>query len=200
MRSTGCGPYFDCKVGFYTSFSPNAIVSCQECSSNNPSDSAWVTSGLSPNDETSCLWECVKQRAIWNGSYYGTIGKCLLLNRPTPRNQPGFYSLPSVQSCGIGWTSERSNAVYASDCRPCPKLIAGAQWVMNSFVCEWECTIGTRLGGVCRQGADAEMPLPWQAAGRMKQGVQTKPIINYTHFFYGKDNEHQHENYDVWEI
>ena len=121
VRSTSCGPYFDCNVGFYTSFSPNAIMSCRACSSYNPSDSIWVTPGISPNDETSCLWECVKQRAIWNG----TIGKCSLLNRPTLTNQPGFYSLLSVASCGIGWTSERANAVYSSDCKPCPKLLLG---------------------------------------------------------------------------
>ena len=77
MRATSCGPYFDCEVGFYTSFSPNGIVSCQACSSNRPSDSIWVTSGLASNDETSCLWECVKQRARWDG----TTGKCVILNQ-----------------------------------------------------------------------------------------------------------------------
>jgi len=172
VRSTSCGPYFDCDAGFYTSFSPNGIVSCQACLSNRPSDSIWVTSGLSFNDETSCLWECVKQRARWDG----TTGKCMILNRPTPTNQPGFYSLPSISSCGIGWTSERVNAITQDDCVPCPRLVTGAQWVMNNFICEWECTTGKRIGGVCSQEIE-EMAFPWQAAGHFKIGIGIKSHI-----------------------
>jgi len=127
----------------------------------------------------------VKQRAIWNG----TLSKCVLLNnRPTPTNLPGFYSLPSVSSCGVGWTSERSNAVYHSDCRPCPALIPGAYWVMSSFTCDWNCFTGQRLGGICIDSQNLargnQEPLPWQAPGRFKQGVVVK-----TNILFDKQNE-----------
>ena len=187
-------PYFECLPGFYKLYQAQGVVVCQPCGSvtfNRPAYSVWITPGLSPNDEGSCVWECDRTSSVMYPNGTG----CMLLPLTqrlgwVAKNAPGYYTLPNLATCQPGYTSERALAGFASDCVRCPDPPVNGLIMSASLTCGWYCESGVQRGSICvlrqacRQGFSLESsgssacrptPLPWQPSGSYKTGVTVMP-------------------------
>ena len=171
-------PYVECASGSFARMQSYGTVSCQPCTGARPANSVWVTSGLSVNDNASCLWDCDRRSSVMSGSGAGCV---LIPGRRLPVNDPGWYMLPDglatrpnassgasyvatvaryawfasntlpsgAGTCPTGFTSQRDNAVTSGECAACPGLPALANWVYGTIMCEWTCGGGVQRGSVC---------------------------------------------------
>jgi hypothetical protein len=111
--------------------------------------------GLSVNDNLSCLWGCPGKLSKPNanrsgcdllpGREYGLSGSNLAGSWSEPLD-------PFGGSCAIGQTSEEGGALTQDGCLDCPTLSLGAARIANSkgnCNCEWNCMLGQQLGGAC---------------------------------------------------
>ena len=142
-----CATYFLCRPGYYKKFSTGGTVECNDCTERRPTKGQydlWVTSGLSIGDGTSCLWECDRRLARWNGT------TCVpRAGGKGAENAAGYWA---GGACGLGKTSEALTAVSAAECLDCKPLIGDSmQWLGLTKECAWECTRSNALkrGGAC---------------------------------------------------
>jgi len=144
-----CATYFLCQPGTFKYFSTAGSVECRACTERRPTLGQldrWVTDGLSVGDASSCLWECDRRVARWNGA--ACVARYAVSNVPAS-NAAGSWA---GGACGQGRTSEALSTVEAGECLECKPLVADAmQWVARSEQCAWECSRSDdlQLGGEC---------------------------------------------------
>jgi hypothetical protein len=200
--TTECVTYVQCRVGFYKRFTPTGRTpSCLPCAAPYSPRYVFITNGLSPNDEASCLWECESVRlktvftaVVGSGWRWGT---CELdgIRGPLPSHVSGWYGIPGstqypLKTCSPSHTSERNTARTAADCLACPALAANAVPMTPDRNCEWKCNEGWykhgrkcmpnwNTGWLCRDegfiltktGQCVTNSIPWNRAGTRKQGT-----------------------------
>lgn len=119
-----------CLNGYYLQASSDAkSLICTACTTSLSSVAA-VTPGLFIHDATSCVWETSLRNNGNSRGYYGSSG--------------------SYFACGNSQTSEANNALYASDCKPCPTVNTNNMIITSSEMCEWNCINGfTKIAEIC---------------------------------------------------
>ena len=185
--SGDCATYFQCSVGYYKSFATGGSVACLPCAERRPSQGLtdrWVTEGLSVGDPSSCLWECRRELARWDGSAATCVARAGGSNLAAT-NIAGWWA---GGACGLGKTSEALSAVGQEECLACMPLVADRmQWVAGSVECAWTCLLSNdlKLGGACvprrrdcaqeglvvgADGSCVSTSYPWNLAGFVKTG------------------------------
>ena len=186
-----CATYFLCRPGHYKNFSAGGTVSCDGCDETRlPRGARWATEGLSPEDDASCLWECLAETHAPSDDGL----RCEM--RPGGRglvsvgNLAGYWrGVSSGGVCGLGRTSQAGAAVSPGECLECEPLVPDVmRWRDKTDQCEFECleATDTRRGSRCvpeRLGCDEEAGLargadgvcaaqayPWNRPGRRKTG------------------------------
>ena len=173
-------------------------MGCEPCTETRPTGGTldrWVTEGLSVGDASSCLWECKRELAAWQGS------TCSLLSGREQRgswNQAGSWaSRLGSGTCKVGFTSEAETAMLQGECLVCPPLDTGVQRLKTvTDQCEWECTQygAARMGGRCLLprsdclttgvselgGACMVTSYPWNRPGYTKTGWGVPAVSQYS--------------------
>lgn len=175
-------PYVECASGSYARMQSYGVVSCQPCAGKRPANSVWATSGLSVNDNASCLWDCDRGSSVPGLAGDGCV---LIPGRRLPVNDAGWYMLPDglkpagnasnaaaiaryawfatnalpsgAGTCPTGYTTQRDNAVTSAECVACPGLPALANWASGTITCEWTCGSGVKRGSLCVRQAGCSL-------------------------------------------
>jgi hypothetical protein len=195
-----CATYVQCKVGYYKRFTPTGSTpQCLPCSTVDTVGKIFVSSGLSPNDVYSCLWECDQRKLLVETLYWGNGWQCIMktYDALTPaihitgwRGIPGSKTYP-LGTCNAGFTSEANTALTAGGCIACPAPPANAIPLSAGRNCEWGCVNGWYQRGsrcvtmwsegwLCRDegttmttgGECVTSSLPWNRGGTHKTHPQ----------------------------
>lgn len=153
LRPNGtCAPYFQCTPGYFKHHYATGGLFCEPCSNTPPQNRTWFTEGLSPNDATSCLYEC-QGVETWPG------GLCSVVSTPLPATPPVCPVPPETlnDECG-DWVCKSSQGV-----------VKRGDLCFNTQSC-------FPVGYSLAQSVCTPSPLPWQPAGWKKSNPQQNAL------------------------